>query len=431
MSNTRARLNALYDHTSGDITCRRPAGGEETLDSAHDAALDADEPFTVAPITSEGELAFYTMRGDEKTIRELHERVPATFVTRSGVEFTAVYKVEGAVAGDERLPDPDWVWTNERIIAGDIDNPIAYRAGYLSRMLYQQAWNHAKQFGLLPAHQLALPLKIAIGSNSRAKEWQTQSVTFHHFLMGATFHRIGNKDGQAFCQGEAIGGQRTKNAMKDLGLLCIDVDTGLPFEDVDAILMQADLTAVAHTTHSHMKRSSTIKLSAIMQWKQMKGLGEGDPTIEECQQWLREHRHMDERIIQSITSVRVDQLKEGMQVVVDHAPMSKCRVIFPLLAPFDVKEETRLTKSQANALKKWAAKVRGVGKMLGIPIDEACTDASRLFYLPRHEKGAEFDIRIYSGRLLDLNEVEGVEPGAASTADNAFSRAGERDVTCH
>jgi len=42
---------------------------------------------------------------------------------------------------------------------------------------------------------------------------------------------------------------------------------------------------------------------------------------------------------------------------------------------------------------------------LGVHFDTSCTDPSRLFFLPRHSKGAEFKSYVLAGDPLDFSTV--------------------------
>lgn len=422
---TRAKLNALYDHVSGDITCRRPDGaGPEKLNGVHEAALDAGEPFAVSPVTSEGELAFYALTGPADVVGPVDERLPATFVSKSGDDVTLVYALRGATANDPRFPEPDWVWTDEEVIAGDLENPPVYDADLVARSIWTGPLNDATLYGIIPDEQMDMKMRLSFGKSAHDKRWPATDLTFANFLSLMTRHEEGEKDGKSFTQGEAIDGQRTKNAMKNLCILGGDMDTGVPLEEVHEIILRSGLTAIIYTTHSHLTARTAISHEALVKWMKKTGRGEDEPTLEDAKAFLLAVRDLDPRVAETISGWEIDQTAKGIQVLVEHAPMSKCRIVFPLARPFNFKDEAKL---QSDAIKKWAGKIRGLFASLGLPIDESCTDPSRIFYLPRHKKGRPFDIRVYGGRLLDLDEIEVVERGGSS-AGNVFLAAGEKDA---
>lgn len=418
------RLSALYDHVSGDITCRHEGNeADEKLNGVHLEAIERGKPVALSPITSKGDIAFYALTAPADDLAKIDERLPATLVTRAGNETTIIYALREARQDDPRFPDPDWVWSDEDIIAGDLANPLVYDANIVQRAIWAGPLNAATLFGVLSDEQLALPLRLAFGRNSHEKKWNSQDLTLGDFVSLMTRHEEGEKDGKSFCQGEAIDGARTKTAMKNLCLLGGDIDTGMPLEEVADIVLRSGLTAILYTTHSHMTARTAISYDALVKWMKKSGRGEDEPTAEDVKAYLMEVRHLDARVADTIHSLIVDQTAKGKQAIVEHAPMSKCRVVFPLAKPFDFAKEGKL---HSDAIKKWAAKIRGVFAALGIEVDESCTDPSRLFYLPRHGKGKPFEIRVYAGELLDLDQVGGIERG--STARNAFIDAGERDA---
>ena len=62
---------------------------------------------------------------------------------------------------------------------------------------------------------------------------------------------------------------------------------------------------------------------------------------------------------------------------------------------------------QRDAIAEWKERYAGASKLLGAYFDRSCTDPSRLFYTPRHPKGAtNFRIEVVAGNALDLDKVE-------------------------
>ena len=55
---------------------------------------------------------------------------------------------------------------------------------------------------------------------------------------------------------------------------------------------------------------------------------------------------------------------------------------------------------------------------LHLPVDQACKDAARIFYLPQHAAGMPFEVRYHGGRLLDPTINDITEPARVFGAPN-------------
>ena len=54
----------------------------------------------------------------------------------------------------------------------------------------------------------------------------------------------------------------------------------------------------------------------------------------------------------------------------------------------------------------WGRIPLAVGAVLGVEIDRACLDPSRLYYLPRHANGAPWEVSVFGGDLLDATTLD-------------------------
>ncbi len=80
--------------------------------------------------------------------------------------------------------------------------------------------------------------------------------------------------------------------------------------------------------------------------------------------------------------------------------------------------------SQADAIDLWKSKLVGLAKSIGLPLDEACLDPSRLFFMPRHDKGRPFEVVITGGKALDFDAIpEGRTKGQKAEPDNVYTDA--------
>ena len=86
-------------------------------------------------------------------------------------------------------------------------------------------------------------------------------------------------------------------------------------------------------------------------------------------------------------------------LLLDHQPCPKYRVVLMLNQPWLASNYA--SQDEANSV--WAERLNSLAHDLGIPIDQACKDTSRLFYLPRHDKnGAKPEFVRLKGEACDL-----------------------------
>ena len=85
----------------------------------------------------------------------------------------------------------------------------------------------------------------------------------------------------------------------------------------------------------------------------------------------------------------------------------KHRVVIPLLEPFDLLAQGG---DQQHGSAAWARVPQALGERLGLEIDKACVDPSRLFNLPRHRPGAPYEVSVFGGDLFDWRALDLVAP---------------------
>jgi len=90
-----------------------------------------------------------------------------------------------------------------------------------------------------------------------------------------------------------------------------------------------------------------------------------------------------------------------------HAPdHPKFRLVIPLARPWRAADYP--TQDAANAA--WRDRVEALAAALSLHHDPACTDTSRLFFLPRHAEGAAFETAVTEGTPCDVWSLPSVAP---------------------
>jgi hypothetical protein len=307
----------------------------------------------------------------------------------------------------------------------ELHKRFAKWAGSLGRLPIIGKVHDAILFGeFTDPNVLTHEMKLGFARGCKAPNWKSADMTVNDFIALLARHEEGQKDGKAFLQGEAIDGQRKRNSMRVNYVAGLDIDNGTSIESVLATVESLGVTAVIYSTHSHLKPQSKVGESAYSQWAKKIGAS-AEPTIETIGAYLLAVGKITPELTRTITTVRREHTSDGVQFFVDHAPMPRFRIVFPLLKPFVFAERWG---SHADVMKEWADRIRALGKLVNVSIDESCTDPSRLFFLPRHVTGAEHVTYVLLGNLLDFDALQivgdaGKLPAAKRSGETIVAKA--------
>lgn len=283
----------------------------------------------------------------------------------------------------------------------------------------------------IPADYLLTPIKISVGGRRSAAKWHlADKWTITNLIEQLTLHKEGEKDGPSILQGYTPSGERKKELMTELYFAGLDIDCGMPIEEGIKRIEALDLFCIIYTTHSHHGTTSEISVNKYLTFAREHNYPD-DPTPAALAHYLLSVKHYTETIAKSAHPGSVTE--DGKNFLIEHAPMDRYRVIFPLVAPFvfaDQKKEInsilrRLTSNEAQ--NRWKFKMLGLAEIVGVPIDNSCTDASRLFYLPRHKPGRSgWSIVVIGGKPLNLELVPEKNPRDEAQEQDVFAQAAAR-----
>ncbi len=282
--------------------------------------------------------------------------------------------------------------------------------------------NDAIFLGEIPQNVLDLPLLLGCGRNEQDKRWPARQMTWAQLVSTLSSHKVGTKEGTAFLQGSAIDHMRKSTAIDALYIMGLDIDSGIHFDWAVNRVKELGLSAVLYTTHSHLKNDTFVLESSFGQFARRNKI-DAYPTLETMKRFLKEERHWEQWIVDTIElGEEPEQQAIGKGFALRHAPMPKFRIVFPLSEPYRI---AKFRGSQADAIDFWKSKLVGLSKVIGLPIDEACLDLARLFYMPRHGKGKPFQVTVTGGKALDFDDIpEGRQRrGEAKPDDNVFKEA--------
>lgn len=261
--------------------------------------------------------------------------------------------------------------------------------------------NDATFIGEVSPVAMALELKLGFVKSELDKRCPAQTMTYGQLITGLSKHAVGPKEGRGFLQGTAIDNQRKVTAIDVLYGIGLDIDSGIrPATAIDKILALG-LTAIIYTTHSHMKGDTFLLESSFNDWCKRVRIDK-EVTLENVKRYLSEARKWESWIIDTVEIGEVAQVAKGKGYWLYHDPMPKFRIVFPLNEPFAIAKQNC---SQLEAINLWKRKLQGLAKVLGLPIDEACLDPSRLFFMPRHGKDKPFNVWVTGGDALDFDAI--------------------------
>ncbi|TPO01475.1 primase-helicase family protein [Mesorhizobium sp. B1-1-5] len=284
--------------------------------------------------------------------------------------------------------------------------------------------NDAEVWGELTQEIANLPIIVSGAAKHTATTWNTPKPSPFRtvFINQFSQHKVGEKAGRCLVMG-ALGssGKRSKGNVVAMYLMGLDIDNGASFEKTAERIRELNYTGILYSTHSSGKGTVEIKRDDYMRWAKL-DLLHGEPSVSEAQAYLRALGRYESFVIDGISEITTAH-EDTVKFICKTTPFDKFRVLFPLAAPLVVAEQPQ---TQTTVLREWSKKVIGLGQRLGVSVDRAAVDPSRVFFLPRHPKGAAYRIVLNCGRLLPYEEI----PVGTSDADPiaaAGNAMGSRD----
>ena len=152
----------------------------------------------------------------------------------------------------------------------------------------------------------------------------------------------------------------------------LDSDGGATLDEIAAALLSMGCVALISSTHSHL--TTTTKANRENWRKFFTDCPIGAETA-----YLVEVKGMLPRVAAgAVVESETDEF-----VIFRHNPCCKFRVVLPLCRSWRAADYP--SQNVANAV--WKERIEALAAALGLAHDQACTDTSRLFYLPRRPSG--------------------------------------------
>lgn len=271
-------------------------------------------------------------------------------------------------------------------------------------------------------------------NNTRDGDWKRNEMTWGQLLLHpksplTNHHEAKRKEGTSIVLAETLDGKRNANSVDTMYAMVIDVDSGADMYEVIDKLEAEGILAVVYSSFNHGKEEISLKHDDIIRKMKL----DDTPTRRQIQEYLRSHHkdRYDEAFIQSIEVVDARRhTGDGTRTILSTPALDKFRVVLPLKDPIKL---TDLGATTDKYKEVWANKVTGfVLNTLGVNFDSTSCDVNRLFYLPRHKKGAEWDMALIQGDPLDYDSITPASKDAyvkdrSYDANDPFAYGGESE----
>lgn len=229
------------------------------------------------------------------------------------------------------------------------------------------------------------------------------------------------KDSPCFVAGKLIDGIRKLPNVEQVSLLVFDIDGGSSVQELDAHLADKPCS-IMYTTYSHQTTKTLVKTTAYSKWATDVAKVPNLPTIERLKSYLEHVKKFEvlKKNPKFDPEAELATNSEGSFYVVTHDPIDKVRIVFPLEKPIYIQ---KLAASSKGCLNEYKRIYHGVGNALGLDFDPACSDPTRLHFLPSHPPGAtNFDV------IFNENDKKLLNWEAYPRADLATANPAKRET---
>jgi AAA domain len=242
---------------------------------------------------------------------------------------------------------------------------------------------------MLGMSDTSAPFGFTFGASHVQTEWSDfRRVTWPQLVETLTSHVPGVKDGSCIVPAQFRGTRRHKDDAARIDVAFLDSDSGMTLGEIEAALKARGWEAVISSTHSHMSTQTKV---AIANWDRFFANHPYATPVE----FLIDDKGYDPRIVEGAESVETTD----KFVIIEHQPCPKFRVAVPLERPWLAENYP----SQAEANAAWKERIEALAAALHLPHDQACTDTSRLFYLPRRPaNGVVPETAVVAGAHCDI-----------------------------
>jgi hypothetical protein len=243
------------------------------------------------------------------------------------------------------------------------------------------------------------------GKSHTQSTWgDTRRTSWPDLVEMLTSHVPGAKEGDCLVPAVFSGAERKKEQAVQIDVAFLDSDSGATLEDIIAALKARGWEAVVSSTHSHMTTRTEVNKT---NWdRHFAKYPDSDAT-----RFLVKEKGYLDAVAAGASAVGIRTVtvrgKDAELIDIEHEPCPKFRVAVPLAKPWRASD----FPSQAAANDAWKERIEALASALDLPHDQACTDTSRLFYLPRRPpNGAVPETAVVAGRFCDIFALSAPKP---------------------
>lgn len=242
---------------------------------------------------------------------------------------------------------------------------------------------------------------FTFGASHTQSSWgDTRRVSWPNMVEMLTSHVPGSKEGACVVPAVFTGDRRKKEEAAQIDVAFLDSDSGACLDAITDALRARGWEAVVSSTHSHM---TTATLVSLVNWNRyFAKFPDATPT-----EFLQDEKGYLPEVAAGAEVADTDD----RYVCIEHGPCPKFRIALPLARPWVAAHYP----SQGVANDAWKERIEALAAALGLSHDQACTDTSRLFYLPRKPpNGTVPETAVVTGAFCDIFALAGAAPGLFS-----------------
>jgi hypothetical protein len=261
--------------------------------------------------------------------------------------------------------------------------------------------------GLLPEAPAGGDARVSLTFGTYTDpEWtNVRELTWADLAEILTQHKAGKKEGTCAVPAVFRGKSRKKEEAAQIDVLMLDSDSGHTLEEIEAAVRRFGWTAIIASSYSN---GTTETKASKANYSRFLASHPGAGAAE----YLQSKGYLP-RVTEGAKVLREDD----EHVYLKHAPCPKFRIVLRLARPWRAADYP--DQDTANAA--WVDLIVATAAALGLHHDQACTDTSRLFYLPRHPEGETPVSRVIPGKACDPWALPKIEQTQAADRGSAVA----------
>jgi RecA-family ATPase len=245
-----------------------------------------------------------------------------------------------------------------------------------------------------PVDPFSQPITISLGGGVEETNWTPHRLPdWSHFARWLTTHEEGPKEGPSFTAARLKAQWRNSDAAEENDVLMLDYDSGYTLAEIEAAVRAKGWAAAISSSHSHLTRTTDLGEKGWLKFK------EKHPAATPAEYLIKEKGLLPHIAEGATVETYARQIRRGGRrkledrALFHHQPCPKFRVALLLATPWRRADFS----AEHDPAETWKAAVGWVAAELGLQHDESAVDPARLFFLPRHRKGATPETAIIEG----------------------------------